>query len=160
MGEKTKKFDYVNRIEEMSDEDLRKRILDAMKAPIKNKIKAIPYLGGESITIEYSFPELQARCPMTGIRDLYKIRIKFIPNAMIPELKSLKFYFYGYEDLPISHEHVIAKIYRDFREVINPESLAMILYVAERGELLTTVAIGDEDLLKFSRPKEEENFGR
>lgn len=144
----------------MSDIELRKRVKDAMGYEIKNKIRIIPYFGVEKLTIEYSYPELQARCPMTGLKDLYKIRIKLIPNKIIPELKSLKFYFFGYEELPVSHEHIIAKIYKDLKRAIKPRKMAIILYVATRGEIVTTIALGDKKLLEFSRPSEEENFAR
>ena len=155
-----KKWSYTKTIEKMSDQELKKRIKDAMNFEIQNKIRPIPYIGGEKLTIEYSYPELQAKCPMTGLKDIYKIRIKFIPDKIIPELKSLKFYFIGYEEFPISHEHIIVKIYKDFKKVVQPKKIAMILYVATRGEILTTVMIGDKELMKFSRPAEEENFAR
>lgn len=157
---KKKEWKYVKRIEEMNDKTLRKRIEEAMEYEIENKIRPIPYIGGEEIIIEYSYPELQARCPMTGVKDLYKIRLKYIPDKLIPELKSLKLYFWGYENLPISHEHLIVKIYNDFKKVIKPRKLAILLYVAERGEFVTTIAIGDKELLSFSRPPQEENFAR
>lgn len=154
----TKKLDFVNRIEEMTDKALKARIQYGMDFEIENKIRPVPYLGGQEITVEYAYPELQARCPMTAIKDLYKVRIKFIPNKFIPELKSLKFYFFGYEELPISHEHIIAKIYKDFKQVLKPKKLAIELYVATRGELKTTVALGDKELLNFGRPITEESF--
>ena len=155
-----KKWNYTETIEKMSDQELKKRIRDAMNFEIQNKIRPIPYIGGEKLTIEYSYPELQAKCPMTGLKDIYKIRIKFIPDKIIPELKSLKFYFIGYEEFPISHEHIIVKIYKDFKRIVKPKKIAMVLYVATRGEILTTVMIGDKELMKFSRPAEEENFAR
>ena len=155
-----KKWNYTKTVEEMSDQELKKRIKEAMAFEIPNKIRSIPYIGGEELTIEYSYPELQAKCPMTGLKDIYKIRIKFIPDKILPELKSLKFYFFSYEELPISHEHLIAKIYKDFKKVIKPKKIAMILYVAERGEIITTVALGDKNLLEFGRSTQEENFAR
>ena len=155
-----KKWSYAKTVEEMSDQELKERIKDAMDFEIPNKIRPIPYIGGEELTIEYSYPELQAKCPMTGLKDIYKIRIKFIPDNIIPELKSLKFYFFSYEELPISHEHLIAKIYKDFKKVIKPKKIAMVLYVAERGEIITTVALGDKKLMEFGRPVQEENFAR
>lgn len=154
------KWNYTKTIEEMSDRELRKRTKDAMDYEIKNKIRPIPYLGGEKLTIEYSYPELQAKCPMTGLKDIYKIKIKFIPNKLIPELKSLKFYFFDYEELPIFHEHIIAKVYKDFKKNIKPQKIAIVLYVATRGEILTTIALGDKKLLEFSRSSKEENFAR
>lgn len=156
----SKNWEYARKIEEMSDEQLRKRIQDVMDFEIKSKIRPIPYLGGEKLTIEYSYPELQARCPMTGLKDIYKVRMKFVPDKLIPELKSLKFYFYDYEELPISHEHIIAKIYKDFKKTMAPKKMAIVLYVATRGEIVTTIALGDEDLLEFTRLDKEDNFAR
>lgn len=155
-----KKWNYAKTIEKMSDQELKRRIKDAMNFEIQNKIRPIPYIGGEELTIEYSYPELQAKCPMTGLKDIYKIRIKFIPDKIIPELKSLKFYFIDYEKLPISHEHIIVKICKDFKRIIKPKKIAIILYVATRGEILTIVTLGNKELMKFSRPVEEENFAR
>lgn len=155
-----KQWNYVKKIEEMGDADLKKRIQEAMDFEIENKIRSIPYLGGEELAVEYSYPELSARCPMTGVKDLYKIRIKFVPDKLIPELKSLKLYLWGYENLPISHEHLAAKIYKDFMKAIRPRILGIVLYVAERGEFVTTIALGDKRALGFERPPQEENYGR
>jgi 7-cyano-7-deazaguanine reductase len=155
-----KKWTYAKTIEEMPDRELKERIKDVMAFEIPNKIRPMPYMGGEELAIEYSYTDLQAKCPMTGLKDIYKIRIKFVPDKIIPELKSLKFYFFSYETLPISHEHLIAKIYKDFKKVIKPKKIAMILYVAERGEIITTIALGDKKLLEFGRPAREENFAR
>jgi len=155
-----KKWDYAPVIEKMTDEQLKQRIQDAMDFEIENQIRRIPYLGGKEIAVEFSYPELIARCPMTGIRDLYKVRLKFIPGEFTAELKSLKLYFWGYETLPISHEHVIAKIFQDFSLMIQPEKLAIQLLVAERGEFVTTIETGDKELLKFSRSEKAETFGR
>lgn len=143
---KNKKWKYYRTIEKMSNRELEKRIRKTMDYKIENKIKSIPYIGGERLVVEYFYPELQARCPMTGLKDLYKIRIRFIPKKFIPELKSLKFYFIGYEDLPILHEHLIAKIYRDFKKAVRPEKIAIVLYAASRGEIATTVSTGNEKL--------------
>ena len=97
---------------------------------------------------------------MTGITDLYKVKIKFIPKKFIPELKSLKFYFFGYQELPISHEHIAAKVYNDFKEAVDPLSLAVELIVAARGQLATTVVLGNKELLDFTRNENDINFGK
>jgi len=151
-------WDFVKRIEEMDDATLKKRIKAGMDYEIENKIRPIPYIGKEVLSVEFSYPELIARCPMTGVIDIYKIKLKFIPDKFTAELKSLKFYFWGYKGLPISHEHIAAKVYQDFKKVIKPQKLAILLMVASRGEFKTTIALGDEKLLQFSRPIPEENF--
>jgi 7-cyano-7-deazaguanine reductase len=152
-------MEYVSKIEEMSDAELEKRIKDTLAVKLK-AIKVIPFIAVEKPTIEYVYPELIARCPMTGIKDLYKVKIKFIPNGKIPELKSLKYYFMAYEEIPISHEYLTVKIYEDFQNTIQPHKLAVVLFVATRGEIITTVEYGDKELLDFGRAKQDEDFGR
>ena len=109
-----KKWDYRDKMEGMKGEELKKRIQEAMDFKIKNEIAQMPYLGGLEESVKYKTKELVAKCPVTGIMDLYTIEIDMIPDKWIPELKSLKFYFMGYETLPIGHEHLLAKIFKEF----------------------------------------------
>lgn len=134
---------YTDKIEEMSEKELETRIQAAMDHEISNKIVPIPYLAGAEETVEYHYPELTARCPMTGLRDLYAVTIRFKPQKRLPELKSLKMYFSGYDELPISHEHLAAKIYQEFKIVVAPAELNLKLDVAVRGGIKTTVVLGE-----------------
>lgn len=138
----TDSWKYVGKIEEMAEDDVRQRIQAAMDFEIAAKIQPIPYVAGLEEIVEYHYPELTARCPMTGYRDIYAITIRFTPNERLPELKSLKMYFMGYDELPISHEHLAAKIYRDFQAVVEPSAFHLKLDVAVRGGIKTTVELG------------------
>lgn len=151
------KLKYYNKIEEMSDKELKERIHYSMTVPLKNTIRPIPYLGEVTEIVEYSYPELIAKCPMTSIMDLYKISIRFIPNKLIPELKSLKLYLWNYQQLPISHEHLAARILSDFKKIIKPKSLYLRLEVAGRGEIFTTIRVGDI-VLEGLKPREYKNL--
>ena len=135
-------------MEDMSEEKLRERIQLGMDFEIPHKIRPVPYLGGQDEVVEYAFDELVARCPVTGIKDHYKVIIRYIPDKFIPELKSLKMYYWDYEEcfVPISHEHLAAKIYTYFCEVIKPKEAYLRLEVAGRGELFTTVTLGNVEL--------------
>jgi NADPH-dependent 7-cyano-7-deazaguanine reductase QueF len=136
--------DYVTQIEEMDDAALKKRIVEAMDHEIEAKIRPIPYVGGEKEIVEYRYPEMTAKCPMTGLRDFYELVIRFEPDQLIPELKSLKQYFCGYDSLPISHEHLAAKVYRDIRKAVKPLRLSLKLDTAVRGGIKTIVYLGDD----------------
>lgn len=144
-----KQWEYKPKIEDMTDEELRQRIKEVMEYEIPKKIRPMPYLGKEDEVVEYMYEELIARCPMTGIHDLYRVTIRFIPEKKIPELKSLKFYFWEYQQLPISHEHLAAKIFRDFIKAIEPRKIWLKLEVAGRGEIFTTVRLGDDELENY-----------
>jgi len=85
-------------------------------------------------------------CPMTGILDTYRVIIDYIPGKYLPELKSLKFYFLSYENLPISHEHLCSKIYKEFSQTIKPKKLLVRLLTRNRGGIYTTVQLGDQSL--------------
>jgi NADPH-dependent 7-cyano-7-deazaguanine reductase QueF len=139
-----KAWDYATQIEEMDDAALKKRIVEAMDHEIEAKIRPIPYVGGEREIVEYRYAEMTAKCPMTGLRDFYEVVIRFEPDQLIPELKSLKNYFVGYDDLPISHEHLAAKIYREIKETVNPVRLGLKLDTAVRGGIKTIVYLGDD----------------
>ncbi len=132
-----KEFKFTKTIEDMSNEDLIKRIKDGYEHKMP-EIKAIPYIGIEQ-EVTYEYPELTALCPMTGIQDLYTINIEFTPNKLIPELKSLKQYFLAFRDLPISHEYLNSKITEEFKKAVKPKELCVALDVAVRGGIKTTV---------------------
>ncbi len=135
-------WDFTAKIEEMSEADVRERVEASMAYEIPEKIMTIPYVAGVEETVEYRYPELSARCPMTGLRDLYAVTIRFKPEKRLPELKSLKMYFSGYDELPISHEHLAAKVYREFEAAVEPAELHLRLDVAVRGGIKTTVELG------------------
>jgi 7-cyano-7-deazaguanine reductase len=133
---------YTGKIEDMPAEDVKARIQAAMDYEITAKIQPIPYVAGAEEVVQYLYQELSAKCPMTGLRDLYTITVRFKPDKLLPELKSLKMYFAGYDELPISHEHLAAKIYLDFQQAVQPAEFNLVLDVAVRGGIKTTVELG------------------
>ena len=138
-----KQYKACGKIEDMADEELAKIIQGAMDVDL-NPIKPIPYKGALDQSVTYSYPELTANCPMTQIQDLYGVDIIFTPDKSIPELKSLKFYFLDYIGLPISHEHLHARIYRDFNNAVKPKKLEVRLDVAVRGGIKTDILYKSE----------------
>jgi len=126
-------------IEEMDSDTLKLLIEEVVKCEMP-EIRAIPYIGTDE-KITYQYEELTALCPMTGVQDLYSITISYTPNKFIPELKSLKFYFLEYRNLPISHEHLAYKIAKDMNDAIQPMDLSIVLEVAIRGGIKTTIEV-------------------
>lgn len=139
--EEIKSWWFSKKIEDLSLSELSNRIKEVMELNLKNKIVIIPYIGDEEI-VEYKTNELIALCPATGYPDIYTLSIKFIPNKLIPELKSFKFYLMQYLDIPISHEHLASKIYDDFNNIIKPKKLYLELQVARRGGIDTYIYKG------------------
>lgn len=146
------------KIEDVNQEKIKKLNQEVMKVDL-NRIRPMPYTGDigkeKNEVVEYKYPELVALCPMTGILDLYHLTIRYIPDEKVPELKSLKFYFLDFRDLPISHENLIAKIYHDFKDVVEPKKLCVELSVNTRGGIKTDIKRGDE-IKKVGRKRIEE----
>ena len=89
--------------------------------------------------VEYTYPELTAVCPTTGLPDYYTLRILFEPEKKLPELKSLKFYFIAYRNYGILHENLANKIMEDFKKYVEPRWIFVELIVNNRGGIYTTV---------------------
>ncbi|MBE0429424.1 MAG: hypothetical protein IBX61_06085 [Thermoleophilia bacterium] len=142
----SKKWEYRPRMEDMSPEQLDERIRAAMEHENEYPVRTIPYAGGVSQIVTYDFSELVARCPVTGYLDFYRARIQFVPGELLPELKSLKLYYFGFADLPISHEHLAARIYTEFCEKVKPVACRLELTAGIRGGIETTVLVGEKEL--------------
>ena len=54
---------------------------------------------GYEITV--SIPEYTSICPKTGLPDFGTVTIRYVPDRLCVELKSLKYYILGYRDLGI-----------------------------------------------------------
>lgn len=139
-------WDYTASIEEMTDEQLSERIRAAMEYENQFGIRTIPYVGKVSQIVTYDYSELVARCPMTGYLDFYRARLQFIPGELLPELKSLKLYYFGFADLPISHEHLAARVYSEFCRKVKPVACRLELAAGVRGGIRTTILVGEKEL--------------
>jgi len=60
--------------------------------------------------VVYETNELIAVCPLTGLPDIYKCVVEAIVNGMVPELKTLKFYYMSFKDVGILHEDLVAQV--------------------------------------------------
>ena len=54
--------------------------------------------------VEIVNPEFTSLCPRTGLPDYGTIRIRYVPEKLIVELKSLKYYFLQYRNTGIFYE--------------------------------------------------------
>ena len=132
------KFKFKEKIEDVSPEEVKKQQQGVIKLQMP-EIVTLDFLYGEGGEITYEYPEMTALCPMTGIQDFYTLRIVYIPDEKIPELKSLRLYFMAYRDIPILHEHLANKIFEDFMRTVRPEMLRVELEVAVRGGIYTSI---------------------
>ena len=142
--EEMKSWIPLSQMDKASPEMYKERITKAYECDLPHRdFVLIPYIGKEEI-VEYDYPELIGLCPVTFYPDVYRVKIRFIPNELIPELKSLKFYYMDYTTVPISHEHLASKIYNDFVSQVRPKACYLELFTNVRGGLTTNIEIGDK----------------
>ncbi len=92
-------------------------------------------------TIEITFPEFTCLCPRSGYPDFATIRIEYVPDKYIVELKSLKLYLNKFRDRYISHEEATNRIFGDMEEAIQPKYLKIIGDFHPRGNVHTLIRV-------------------
>jgi 7-cyano-7-deazaguanine reductase len=85
--------------------------------------------------IEISVPEFTSVCPKTGLPDFGTITIRYVPDKLCLELKSLKMYTLAYRDLGIFQENVVNCFLRDIVKACNPIAITITGEFAPRGGL-------------------------
>jgi len=90
-------------------------------------------------TVNIEFPEFTCVCPKTGLPDFATIKIEYIPDKLLVELKSLKLYFVSYRNEGTFHETVINKILDDFVAACKPRKVKIVGEFNVRGGIQTTV---------------------
>jgi 7-cyano-7-deazaguanine reductase len=84
-------------------------------------------------------PEFTCVCPKTGQPDFATIRIRYVPDALCVELKSLKLYLWSYRDVGTFHEAVTNRICDDLVALLDPRWVEVTGDFAVRGGIHTVV---------------------
>jgi 7-cyano-7-deazaguanine reductase len=95
-------------------------------------------------TIEIDFPEFTCLCPKSGYPDFATIKINYIPDKYIVELKSLKLYLNSYRNLNISHESATNKIFETLKKLLKPRHLEVTGDFNPRGNVKTVIRVATE----------------
>lgn len=91
--------------------------------------------------IEINFSEFTCLCPRSGYPDFATIKINYIPDKYIVELKSLKLYINKFRNQSLSHESATNKIFDDLKKLLNPRHLEVIGDFNPRGNVKTVVRV-------------------
>ncbi|VAW36484.1 NADPH-dependent 7-cyano-7-deazaguanine reductase [hydrothermal vent metagenome] len=92
-------------------------------------------------TIDISYPEFTCLCPRSGYPDFATIRISYVPDKYVVELKSLKLYLNSYRDQAVSHEAVTNKIFNGIKTAVKPRSLEVTGDFNVRGNVKTVIKV-------------------
>ncbi len=89
--------------------------------------------------IEFDCPEFTCICPRTGQPDFALITIRYVPDRLCVELKSLKLYLGSFREEGQFHEAVINRILDDLVALLRPREMRIEGDFNIRGGIHTTV---------------------
>lgn len=103
-------------------------------------LDSFPYeFVGKDIWVEFEMPEFTAICPFSDFPDFAIIKLKYIPNKLCIELKSLKLYINSFRNVKVFHEHVVNIILEDFVAACDPLRVEIEGDFHVRGNIKTVV---------------------
>ena len=84
-------------------------------------------------------PEYTSICPKTNLPDFGTVTIRYVPNEVCVELKSLKYYLLGYRNLGIFYENAINRILKDLVAACQPVWATVTGEFNVRGGMKSTI---------------------
>jgi 7-cyano-7-deazaguanine reductase len=89
--------------------------------------------------IEIVIPEFTSMCPKTNLPDFGRLTLRYTPDKLCLELKSLKTYVLAYRNLGIFYENLVNRFLRDVVAATKPVSATVVGEFAPRGGLHSKV---------------------
>jgi len=108
-------------------------------------LETITYEGNPQ-EITYETEEFSAVCPFSGLPDLGRVTIVYIPDKSLVELKSLKYYFISFRNVGIYQEAATNRIFNDLRDCLKPAYLRVETEYNIRGGIVSTCVMDSEKL--------------
>ncbi len=91
--------------------------------------------------IEITYPEFTCLCPRSGYPDFAVIKVLYVPDKKVIELKSLKLYLNSFRSKSISHEGAVNRIFGDIKKILSPRRLELTGDFNARGNVKTIVRV-------------------
>lgn len=95
--------------------------------------------------IELDYPEFSSLCPVTGQPDSAHLTIRYIPDQLCVETKSLKFYLASFRNLASFNEDIVNRILDDFVAACAPRRISVKGRFSPRGGIRLTATAGYPD---------------
>ncbi len=99
---------------------------------------------GRRYDVEIELPEFTCKCPFSGYPDFAKIKLTYVPNERVVELKALKLYINSFRDRYISHEESVNQILDDLVAACDPISMTIRGDFSPRGNVSTVITVRHE----------------
>jgi len=91
--------------------------------------------------INFDCPEFTCLCPKTGQPDFATIKIRYTPDKLCVELKSLKLYLWSFRNEGHFHEAVTNQILNDLVKAVAPRFMEVVGDFFVRGGIHTVVTV-------------------
>jgi len=115
-------------------------LTDAQIADPRSILESFPSpRPGRVYEIEFVFPEFTSVCPVTGQPDFATITLRYVPDHLCVEMKSLKLYFFSFRNKGIFYEGVVNEILDDLVDALKPVRMTVVGAFNARGGTLGTV---------------------
>jgi 7-cyano-7-deazaguanine reductase len=92
-------------------------------------------------TIEIVCPEFTSVCPKTGQPDFGTLTLRYVPDRVCVELKSLKLYLQAFRNEGIFYEHVTNRIVDDMVAALAPRRLTLVAAFSPRGGITSRITV-------------------
>lgn len=102
--------------------------------------------------IKITLPEFCCLCPRSGYPDFATLRLEYIPDKWLVELKAIKLYINSFMSRHISHEASINEIYSTLKSKLKPKWIKLTAEFNPRGNVHTTIEVRS-DLVVPKKPK-------
>lgn len=112
---------------------------------IKDKNNYWPNEHKKNYTINIELPEFMCKCPRSGYPDFANLKLEYVPNKKVIELKALKLYINSFMYREISHENGSNEIYDALYKALKPKKMRLTADYNPRGNVHTIITIDSED---------------
>ena len=89
--------------------------------------------------IEFDCPEYTSLCPVTGQPDFGHLIVRYVPDKLCIESKSLKLYLYSYRNANIFHEEAVNSLLNAVVATCKPRRAEVIGRFRPRGGIAINV---------------------
>lgn len=89
--------------------------------------------------VKITLPEFACLCPRSGYPDFATLKLEYIPDKFIVELKAIKIYINSFMYKQISHEASVNEIYSTLKNKLKPKYIKLVAEFNPRGNVYTSI---------------------
>jgi len=116
--------------------------MEAISTVDTKVLETLPYeYPGRNVVIDIDTNEFTAVCPYSGLPDYAILRVHYIPNKRLLELRSFKYYLFSYRNVGIYQEHAVNRILDDLVACCKPKWMRVVADYNIRGGVHTVASI-------------------